>query len=123
VPASGGVQILYFGRDRTNRCAVSLGGVIPAKARNAWMMQVICNNGISRYGIAEGPQARLRHPILPLVRLIERKHGAGDLAGFHRAKGFVDVAEPAALGDHAIEVEPALAVEFEIGRDVGAELV
>src|ERR1700736_6687750 len=54
---------------------------------------------------------------------IEGQDGAGDLAGLHRAEGFVDVAEPAALGDHVVEVEPALAVEFEIGRDVVAEAV
>src|SRR5271166_2986371 len=56
-------------------------------------------------------------------RLIEGQHRAGDFAGFHRAEGFVDVAETAALGHHVVEVEAALAVEFEIGRDVGAEAV
>ncbi len=45
---------------------------------------------------------------------IERQHRARDLAGFHRAEGFVDVAEMAALGDHRIEVEPALAIEIEV---------
>src|SRR6516165_12106539 len=57
------------------------------------------------------------------VTLIEGQHGAGDLAGLHRAEGFVDVAEPAAFGDHRVEVEPALAEEIEIDRDVGAEAV
>ncbi len=45
---------------------------------------------------------------------IERQHGPRDFAGFHRAEGFVDVAETAALGDHRIEVEPALAIEIEV---------
>src|SRR6516165_6015091 len=57
------------------------------------------------------------------VTLIEGQHGAGDLAGLHRAEGFVDVAEPAAFGDHRVEVEPALAEEFEVGRDVVTEAV
>src|SRR5688572_25270705 len=87
------------------------------------MMQVICNSGISRYGIAAAESEGCAAPILPPAWLIEGQHGAGDLAGLHRAEGFVDVAEAAALGDHAVEVEAALAVEFEIGRDVGAELV
>ncbi len=52
---------------------------------------------------------------------IESQHGAGDFAGFHGAEGFVDVAETAALGDHRVEVEPALAEEIEIERDVGSE--
>src|SRR5579863_9066770 len=55
--------------------------------------------------------------------LIKRQHGPCDLARFHRAEGFVDVAEVAALGHHAVEVEAALAVEIEVERDVDAEPV
>src|SRR5271169_6111027 len=63
--------------------------------------------------------------ILPRAKRpsVEGQHGAGDFTGLHRAEGFVDVAEPAAPGHHRIEVEPALAVEIEIKRDVGAEPV
>src|SRR5215469_10616038 len=57
------------------------------------------------------------------TNLIEREYRPRDLAGFHCAEGFVDIAEAAALGDHRVEVEPALAVEIEIGRDVVAEAV
>src|SRR6516164_3999742 len=55
--------------------------------------------------------------------LIERQYGSCDLPSFHCTEGFVDIAEAAALGDHRVEVEPALAVEIEIGRDVVAEAV
>src|SRR4029077_4788739 len=54
---------------------------------------------------------------------IEGQDSAGALAGLHRPEGLVDVAEPAALGDHAVEIEAALAVEFKIGRDVVAEAI
>ena len=54
---------------------------------------------------------------------VEGQHGAGDFAGFHRPERLVDVAEPAAFRNHRVEVEPALAEEVEIERDVGAEAV
>jgi hypothetical protein len=43
------------------------------------------------------------------------------LRPLHGAEGFVDVGKAALFGDHAVENEPALAVEIEIERDVIAE--
>src|ERR1700722_963077 len=54
---------------------------------------------------------------------IERQHGPCYLTGFHRAEGFVDVAEAPLFGDHRVEVEPTLFVEFEVMRDVDPEPV
>ena len=52
---------------------------------------------------------------------VERQHGAGDFGGLHRLESVVDVAEETAFGHHAVEVEPAPAVEIE--RDVVSEAV
>src|SRR6478672_8350750 len=54
---------------------------------------------------------------------VEHQHGARDLAGLHRAKCLVDIAQTAAPADHRIEIQPSLAVEFQVVRDVGAKLV
>src|SRR5260221_7011781 len=62
-------------------------------------------------------------PFMVRTALIKCEDGAGDFAGFHCAEGFVDVAETAALCHHVVELQAALAVEFEVGRDVGAETV
>src|SRR5262245_44307568 len=73
-----------------------------------------------------------RPPMIPLTRKsrtnfstrsVEGQHGPRDLTGLHRAERHVDVAQPPALADHLVELQPALAVEIEIARDVGAELV
>src|SRR3981189_2361935 len=54
---------------------------------------------------------------------VEQQHGAGDLTGFHGPESLVDVAQTAALADHLVEFEAALAVELQVVRNVGAELV
>src|SRR6266478_4288079 len=73
-----------------------------------------------RRGSSSDPLRRARAPLRPSV---EGQHGPCDFAGLHRAEGFVDVAETAALGHHVVEVEAALAVEIEVERDVEAKAV
>src|SRR6267142_2404151 len=59
----------------------------------------------------------------PDLQSIEHEHGPRDLAGLHRAERFVDVVEPSAARDHLVEQEPALAIELQVARNVGAESV
>src|SRR4051812_13721372 len=54
---------------------------------------------------------------------VEHQHGPCDLACLHCPERLVDVAEPAASADHLIQLQPALTVELQVVRDVGAELV
>src|SRR5580765_1374122 len=57
------------------------------------------------------------------MRSVEHQDRARDLARLHRAEGVVDVVEAPAAGDHLVEQQPALAIEVEIPRNVGAEAV
>src|SRR4030095_2849927 len=56
-------------------------------------------------------------------RLIEHEDGARDLARLHGTERLVDVVEPPAARDHLVEHEPALAIELQVARNVGAEPV
>src|SRR5207302_4746156 len=51
----------------------------------------------------------------------EGEDGARDFTSFHGAEGFVDVRKRPAAGDHLVQLQPTLAVEFEVIRDVLAE--
>src|SRR5437588_4736148 len=55
--------------------------------------------------------------------LFEHQNRAGDLAGFHRTEGVIDVLQLATLADHVVEVETALQVIIYVARHIDAETV
>ena len=82
--------------------------------------------------LREGAASAARRVSAPAVRAldvatsrrsvsVEGQDGAGDFAGFHLAEGFVDVAQPAALGHHVVEVEAAGGLLGIDDRGDGAE--
>src|SRR3990170_860170 len=54
---------------------------------------------------------------------IEHQDRARHLTGLHGAERLVHVLQPAALGDHLIEVQAALEVELDVAGHVDAEAV
>src|SRR6266567_4667801 len=54
---------------------------------------------------------------------IEGEHRTDGFTGLHRAEGFVNIIKPSALGNHLIELEPALAVEVQVARHVDPKAI
>src|SRR4051794_21157902 len=88
-------------------------------SRSAWR----CRPGRRAAGEGRWPCRAVYDAAGLPARSVEQQDRPRHLAGFHCPERVIDVAQYAAAGNHRVEIQTALAIELQIVRNVGAELV